>query len=62
MVYSRSLSELPGILQTFGKACLQHSSTLSYMTYLPLYHYIFKIVLFQIMLNFLYIFLIYIIF
>ena len=27
MVYSRSLSELPGILQTFGKACLQHSST-----------------------------------
>ena len=35
---------------------------MSYMTYLPLDHYIFKIVLFQIMLNFLYIFLISIIF
>ena len=35
---------------------------MSYMTYLSLYHYIIKIVLFQIRLNFLYIFLISIIF
>ena len=38
------------------------SMVLSYMTYLPLDHYIIKIILFQIMLNITYIFLILILF
>ena len=51
----------------YYKICAEANFTgkggiMSYMTYLSLYHYIFKIVLFQIMLNILYIFLISIIF
>ena len=62
-----TISTIQNYQKKSKKICIEANCTgkgaiMSYMTYLSLDHYIIKIVLFQIMLNILYIFLIFILF